>query len=368
MRKVTTINLNHNAYQVDEEGYEALRVYLDGAARALADNPDREEIMADLEQAIADKCRVSMGTHRTVVSAAEVGRILKEMGPVVGGDEGAASASAAGGSAEPPAQAPRPRRPYRILEGRMWTGICNGLAAYANVDVTLVRVAFVLLTIFTGGFWFIVYFALLFLMPVADTPAERAAAYGQAFSAQELVDRVKQKHAAYRANRRSRRAERRGHWFGTYAGAPAGPPAPPPGAAARIAGGILLPLLTLVSAAWFAVMGIVALLIWQGVHHAGFPLPSSDWAFANLPLWIPLFVVLVLYALVALPIGAGRRAALYYANGGRAHGWADAWSGLMWLAMVAVLLVAAWIVLPPVQELLHKLFGWPLSGWAVSWT
>ena len=61
MRKVTTINLNNNAYQIDEDGYEALRAYLDTAARALANNPDREEILSDLEQAIADKCLRSSG-------------------------------------------------------------------------------------------------------------------------------------------------------------------------------------------------------------------------------------------------------------------------------------------------------------------
>ena len=45
MRKVTTINLNSNAYQIDEDGYEALRAYLDQADRALSNNPDREEII-----------------------------------------------------------------------------------------------------------------------------------------------------------------------------------------------------------------------------------------------------------------------------------------------------------------------------------
>jgi phage shock protein PspC (stress-responsive transcriptional regulator) len=365
MRKVTTINLNHNAYQVEEEGYEALRQYLDNAARALADNPDREEIMADLEQAIAEKCRLSLGLHRTVVTAAEIERILKEMGPVVG-DDGATAAGSTGAGGAASAAAPRSRRPYRVLEGRMWAGVCNGLAAYANVDATLVRAAFVLLTIFTGGFWFVAYVVLLILMPVADTPAELAAAHGQAFNAQELVDKVRQKQADFRSRRRARRAERRSHWFGTYAG-PAGAPAQPPGAAARIAGGILLPLLTLLSAAWFAVMGVVALLVWQGFHHAGFVWPASDWVIGGLPLWIPLLVVLIVYALFALPIAAGRRAALYYVNGGRLHGWANAWSGLLWLAVVALLLVAAWTVLPPVQELTRELLGVPLPRWTVHW-
>ena len=40
MQKVITINLNGNAYQLDETGYEALRAYLDQAGARLAGNPD----------------------------------------------------------------------------------------------------------------------------------------------------------------------------------------------------------------------------------------------------------------------------------------------------------------------------------------
>ena len=95
MRKVTTINLNNNAYQIDEDGYDALHAYLENAARALSNNPDREEILADLEQAIADKCRLTLGAHKTVVSGAEITRILQEMGPVAG-DEGSTAGNGAG--------------------------------------------------------------------------------------------------------------------------------------------------------------------------------------------------------------------------------------------------------------------------------
>ena len=52
MNKVTTVNLNGRAYQVEEQAYEQLRAYLDEAARLIADDPDCREIMADLEQAI----------------------------------------------------------------------------------------------------------------------------------------------------------------------------------------------------------------------------------------------------------------------------------------------------------------------------
>ena len=56
MHKVVTINLNGQAYQFDEDAYERIRAYLGRAEAQLHDNPDRAEILADLEQAIADKC------------------------------------------------------------------------------------------------------------------------------------------------------------------------------------------------------------------------------------------------------------------------------------------------------------------------
>ena len=48
MQKVVSINLNGNAYQLEEAGYEALRAYLERAEARLQESPDRAEIMADM--------------------------------------------------------------------------------------------------------------------------------------------------------------------------------------------------------------------------------------------------------------------------------------------------------------------------------
>ena len=58
------------------------RAISNGPSCSSKDNPDRAEIIADLEQAIADKCRRFLGPHKTVVTAAEVEQIIREMGPV----------------------------------------------------------------------------------------------------------------------------------------------------------------------------------------------------------------------------------------------------------------------------------------------
>ena len=85
MNKVIVINLNGNAYQIDEEGYSALRAYLDRARSQLSASPDVAEIMADLEGAIGEKCQRFLSPHKTVVASAEVAQILAEMGPSGGG-------------------------------------------------------------------------------------------------------------------------------------------------------------------------------------------------------------------------------------------------------------------------------------------
>ena len=57
MNKVVTINLGGTAYQLEEGGYDALRVYLETAGTRLRNNPDRDEILSDIERAIGEKFR-----------------------------------------------------------------------------------------------------------------------------------------------------------------------------------------------------------------------------------------------------------------------------------------------------------------------
>ena len=196
MNKVITINLNGIAYQVEEGGYDALRAYLDDAARRLEGNPDKDEIIADIEQAIADKFRALIGTHKSVVITKEVTAVIAEMGPVEDATKDEQPADAAGRSPDggkSTAAAPDPgaaRRLYRVSDGAMLSGLCNGLAAYFNVDVTFIRLAFVLLTIMWGA-GVLVYLLMSFIVPVASTPSEKAAAAGAAATAQEFIRRAK---------------------------------------------------------------------------------------------------------------------------------------------------------------------------------
>ncbi|MGH8290333.1 MAG: hypothetical protein ACREV7_15135 [Steroidobacteraceae bacterium] len=67
MRPIISVSLNGRAYQLEDDAHAALADYLDSASRALAGNPDSIEILADLEQAIADKLERCLNPHKNVV-------------------------------------------------------------------------------------------------------------------------------------------------------------------------------------------------------------------------------------------------------------------------------------------------------------
>ena len=374
MRTVNSISLNGNAWQIESEGCAALAAYLQGAETRLAGDPDRVEILADLEQAIADKLSRHVSAHKNVVTAEEIAQALKEMGPVETGAapgpdasaDGAAAAqstaspdSAAPGAAEPaasgqagPPVGPAGRHLFRIREGGMLGGVCNGLAAYFGVDVTLVRVVFVVFSVLTGGIGAAVYLVMMIVVPVAVTAEQMAAAHGKPFNAEELIGRPLGPQASFAAGqhwrqqwrdqRRMWRDQRR-QWRRqqrAWHGAPyPGNYGPPPVGFGPV------------SALIRALMLIAFLVALVGAA-AGRPLLGWDWA-AMVPNWVGIIAVCVIYGTLAKQM----RMARYYGHvGAYSPGYAlvALFGSIVWLL---ILVSVGWFVLhhwPEVQDALQR--------------
>jgi phage shock protein PspC (stress-responsive transcriptional regulator) len=361
MNKVTTVNLNGRAYQVEEQAYDALRAYLDEAARLLADDPDCKEILADLEQAIADKGARCLGPGKNVLGDAEMKRILAEMGPVETGDEptGAAPGEAAAAQASAgPRDTSGPKRLYRIEEGEMVAGVCNGLAAYFSIDPTIVRLVFVVLLVLSTGFFAIAYLLLVFIVPKAKTAEERAAARGLPFNAQELVEQAKHHYAGLKESHqrwreKRKRAREQAFWRPRerrdYEGPQSRPfERPQPGYGAQVAAGIALPLIGVISAA----MTVACLVVLASLLATGGVLGWSPPV--EVPTWAAILALVAAYAIVTVPLRAVRYAS-YEALGPR-RGWFVFWDGVLWLALVVLAWWFAARYVPGVDDFFRHLF------------
>lgn len=358
MERVVTINLNGNPYQLEEPAHDALRAYMSRAETALASNPDKAEIMRDLQQAIADKCAGYLSPNKSVISADEMTRILNEMGPVEGSGD-APQEERAGAPREEDYVRPQ-RRLYRIYDRQAWTGVSAGMAAYAGIDVAWVRIFWVLSTIFTGGFTALFYIVMIFAVPVASTSEELAAAHGAPFNAQEVVDRAKREYTRFtdesgprwraqmRAQRRAWNAQMRGwnqSWRAWDHGAGSAPPPQPAGYLTRVFAGFLAFIFSVITAAlliafivaFFSLLGAGAILGWT---------PP-----AGVPVWLAIVVLCIVYAAISAPFSALRRASYATVSGyPQRSGGAD---GLVTFAIVAIFGWFAWMYVPEARELME---------------
>jgi phage shock protein PspC (stress-responsive transcriptional regulator) len=374
MNTVIIINLNGNAFHLEEPGYQSLRAYLERAQAQLKDNPDKTEIMADLEQAIADKCGHFLRPHKNVLSAAEIDAILKEMGPVQ--SEAAGDAGAGTGAGNPPnaeskpggASGAAPKRLYQIREGAIISGVCAGLAAYLNLDVTIVRIVFVLLTLLTTGIWILVYLVMMLVVPYANTGEEHAAATGAPFNAQEVIDRAKKHYAEFKDSkewrrhwRQQRREWRRqwhenAYWWGHNLQRNVHQFSTGAGYGGHLGATLLIPILAVFNAILFCVW--IAAIVSLATTGAIF-----GWVVAgSIPLWVSILILMVFYSMLSRPLRHARRA-IYWNTSGHNFLWFAAWYEIF---STAVLILVCWFAYTHVPQV-HEFFQHFVQNLTMMW-
>lgn len=166
MTKIVHIRLSGypTLFQADDAAYETLNQYLERARARLRADPDREEVLRDLEQSIAEKLAV-VASGVEVLGVGDVKAVLEEVGAVEG-DKTSDFVDAAD-------QRPKTRRRlYRIKEGQQIAGVCQGLAAYSSIPVGWIQFGFMVLAASTAGVGILVYGAMALWLPVVSTHKE----------------------------------------------------------------------------------------------------------------------------------------------------------------------------------------------------
>jgi len=359
MNKVIAIHLHGTAFHLEEGGYETLRAYLDNANRQLEENPDKAEILADIEQAIADKFAARLNTSRNVVLSTEVQAVIAEIGPVTNSSDATTDDKANAKSdarPQPSTTAAHPgskKRLYRIKDGAMLAGVCNGLATYIGIDVTLLRLAVAVLIFFSFGTVAIAYIVGILIIPKAETPEQIAATTGPSPTAQEFIRKAKEGYyegfktmhdrEAHRAWKRKFKNEMR-DWnrklkeeFRWGFPCPPLPPVPsriaiPPPDGFHVVMPILATLRALlILLCWFAILSLVTTGAILGVTLPG-----------QLPVWAGVILLILAYKVAVAPIKALRRTYYYRFNGWPAywHPFADLLHGLL---TVLILALGVWL-------------------------
>ena len=166
MKKVVNAGIGGRSFVVDEDAYQRLDTYLSHYRSKLGGGEN--EAMDDLEMRIADLFEEDIKIPSQVVTLALVERVIDQLGMPDGSQEKEGAAYGFSGSSDE-----KPVKKFlRDPDTKKIAGVCGGIAAYFDIDITLVRVLFlVLLLLGTGGFW--IYLIIWIVAPLAQTPAQK---------------------------------------------------------------------------------------------------------------------------------------------------------------------------------------------------
>jgi len=178
MEKTISINLSGQNFLIEEEAYEKLAAYLESIKRHCGAGADSAEVIADIENSMAEKLRSSLTPYKEITTVKDVEALITIMGTIedfnreVGNFD--SEDEEAGGTAKK-----MKRKLYRDTDNAVIGGVAAGLGAYFDMDPVLFRIVFCAL-VFAGGSGFLIYILLWIAMPEAKTAHQKLEMQGQA--------------------------------------------------------------------------------------------------------------------------------------------------------------------------------------------
>jgi len=173
MKKIININLAGRVVPIEDSAYESLQRYIDSLRRYFANEEGRDEIINDIESRIAELMSDKVRKGAAAITDADIEEIINSMGRVEDFEKTDAEekASASAGQSYTQAQAEPKRakgRLYRDGSDKFIGGVCAGIANYMNVDPTIVRLLFAIITFGGFGMGILIYLALWIILPVRE--------------------------------------------------------------------------------------------------------------------------------------------------------------------------------------------------------
>jgi len=201
MDKTKNISLGGFSFLIEENAYTALSQYLAEVRQHLQHNSDRDEIIFDVEQRMAELLK-DRTANREVIIHQDVLYLIEVLGKPEQYVEDEEADKATNAAPEATAKAFSANKPlYRDIDDCKIGGVLSGMAHYFNISPTMLRIAFAVCLIlsfvvsyrwiflFNGVSWAIIilYILLWMIVPAAVTTAQKLEMQGAAVTLDSLA-------------------------------------------------------------------------------------------------------------------------------------------------------------------------------------
>lgn len=209
MKKTFNINICGVGFTIDDDAFALLDDYLETLRHAFAATPDGSELMRDIEGRVAELLCDRPGGKGAIITAEEVREVIARIGQaeqfrevdeetvINTGSEEKVTMEEEFRATPPPYIPPLKRKLYRDPNNRLIGGVCGGIAAYLNIDVTWVRLAAVALCFLSLSAIAVIYVILWIVVPEAETPLQQMQMRGEQATMENIGRTVTGEAASY---------------------------------------------------------------------------------------------------------------------------------------------------------------------------
>jgi len=188
MKKTINVAIGGCSFTIDEDAYITLNEYLERFKGALDSSSSSADVMDELEGRIADLMKAKLG-GREVVDMKMAQEVVAQLGYPQGykvAETSNAEGNNDGGYHYSGTDGERPvRKLFRDPDDKKLAGVCSGLALFLGVDVTLIRIIFLVAFICgSAGLW--IYLVIWIAAPEARTAAEKCELRGIPANAENI--------------------------------------------------------------------------------------------------------------------------------------------------------------------------------------
>ena len=183
MNKTIDISLAGILFHLEEKAYYKLKKYLKSVRRSIHQTDDIDEVMNEIEARIAELLLQKQQHAQQVINEKHIDEVIAVLGQPEDFEE----------EIQPDAVHSSQnikKSLFRDMDHSMIAGVAAGLAHYIGMDVTLMRLIFVVLLFVTHGSFILLYFLLWLIVPKARTASDKLRMKGKSANLDNIVDQV----------------------------------------------------------------------------------------------------------------------------------------------------------------------------------
>ena len=140
MKKTFTISLGHSVFNVEEDAYDILKMYLDSIKNYFQKMENDSEIISDFELRIAENFSSKLSSGKQYINLSDVKEVIQIMGSL---DDFQEIYNDTENETENIKEEKKTNNKlYRDSSNRIIAGVCSGVAEYFKIDPIIVRVLF----------------------------------------------------------------------------------------------------------------------------------------------------------------------------------------------------------------------------------